>query len=35
VIIRRWIEFTGGRAVLEADGRTFEELRDERQRAAA
>jgi len=35
VIIRRWTEFTGGRAVLEADGRTFEELRDERQRAAA
>ncbi len=35
VIIRRWMEFSGGKAVLDADGRNFEEIRDERQRVAA
>jgi site-specific DNA-methyltransferase (adenine-specific) len=32
VIIRRWEEFAGGKARLDGDGRTFEELRGERQR---
>jgi DNA modification methylase len=35
VVIRRWQEFTGGKTVLEGDGRAFEELRDERQRVPA
>jgi DNA modification methylase len=35
VIIRRWIEFSGGQAILDGDGRTFEELRGERQRVPA
>ena len=30
VIIRRWQEFTGKKAVLEGDGRGFEEIADER-----
>jgi DNA modification methylase len=30
VIVRRWGEFTGKQATLEADGRTFEQLRTER-----
>jgi DNA modification methylase len=30
VIIRRWQEFTGYNATLEADGRTFAEVADER-----
>lgn len=30
VIIRRWEEFTGCKAALEADGRTFEEVKAER-----
>jgi len=35
VAVVRWRDFTGRQAVLEGDGRTFEELRDERGRAAA
>jgi DNA modification methylase len=35
VAVVRWCHFTGGPAVLEGDGRSFEELRDERGRAAA
>lgn len=35
VIIRRWQEFTGKRAVLENDGRTFDEISDERGAVAA
>jgi len=35
VIVRRWEEFTGGKATLDGDGRTFEELRGERQRVSA
>jgi DNA modification methylase len=35
VIIRRWMEFRGGKATLDGDGRSFEEIRDERQRVAA
>ena len=35
VIVRRWQEYTGKKAVLDSDGRSFEELRDERERAAA
>jgi len=35
VIIRRWMEFSGGKAALDGDGRSFEEIRDERQRVAA
>jgi len=35
VIIRRWMEFSGGKAALDTDGRNFEEIRDERQRVAA
>jgi len=31
VIVRRWQELTGKKAVLEADGRTFEQVADERQ----
>jgi DNA modification methylase len=35
VSIRRWVEFAGGKATLDGDGRSFEEIRDERQRVAA
>jgi len=35
VIIRRWQMYTGKRAVLDGDGRTFDELSEERLRAAA
>ncbi len=35
VIITRWQEFTGQKAVLEGDGRTFDELQAERCSAAA
>jgi DNA modification methylase len=31
VIITRWQELTGKQAVLEADGRTFEQVAEERQ----
>jgi DNA modification methylase len=30
VIIRRWQDYTGRKAVLDGDGRNFEEIRDER-----
>jgi len=30
VIVKRWQEFTGKQATLEGDGRTFEELSNER-----
>jgi hypothetical protein len=35
VIIRRWEEFTGRQATLEADGRTFEQVKSERVGIAA
>jgi len=35
VIIRRWQEYTGAKAVLEGDGRSFNEVRDERVQVAA
>jgi len=35
VAVVRWRDFTGHQAVMEGNGRTFEELRDERGRAAA
>lgn len=35
VIVRRWQDFTGKKATLEADGRTFDELAAERVPAAA
>jgi DNA modification methylase len=35
VIVRRWEEFTGNQATLEADGRTFEQLKTERLGVAA
>jgi len=35
VIVRRWEEFTGHQATLEADGRTFEQVRAERLQVAA
>jgi DNA modification methylase len=35
VIIRRWQEFTGKKAVLEGDGRSFEKVADERRRVPA
>jgi DNA modification methylase len=35
VIVRRWEEFTGKQATLEADGRTFEQLKTERLGVAA
>jgi DNA modification methylase len=35
VIVRRWQEFTGREAVLEADGQTFRAVSDERQPALA
>jgi DNA modification methylase len=35
VAVLRWQEFTGKPATLEADGRTFEQVRAERKQAAA
>jgi len=35
VIVQRWQQFTGKQAVLEGDGRTFDEIAVERARAAA
>ncbi|MGC8761991.1 MAG: site-specific DNA-methyltransferase [Bryobacteraceae bacterium] len=35
VIIRRWQEFTGKKAVVDSDGRSFEEIADERRRVPA
>jgi hypothetical protein len=35
VIIRRWQQYTGKQAVLDGDGRTFEEIAEERVGAAA
>jgi len=35
VIVRRWQNYTGKTATLESDGRTFKEVEDERNRAAA
>jgi DNA modification methylase len=35
VIVRRWQEFTGKQAVLEGDGRTFDEIARERLKEAA
>jgi DNA modification methylase len=35
VIVERWQTFTGKQAVLEGSGRTFDEIRTERARAAA
>jgi DNA modification methylase len=35
VTIRRWQEFVGKKAVLEGDGRSFDEISDERRSVAA
>jgi len=35
VIVRRWQEFTGGRAILEGDGRSFDTIRVEKERGVA
>jgi hypothetical protein len=35
VVVKRWQSLTGGKATLEGDGRTFEEIAQERQQAAA
>jgi len=35
VICRRWQEYTGRKAVLDGDGRSFEEIADERRALAA
>ncbi len=35
LIVRRWEEYTGKKALLDIDGRSFEEVRDERVHAAA
>ena len=35
VIIRRWQQYTGKQAVLDGDGRTFDEIAEERIGAAA
>jgi DNA modification methylase len=35
VICQRWQDFTGQRAVLEGDGRTFEQIKAERLGVAA
>lgn len=35
IIVRRWQEFAGKKAVLEGDGRSFEEVADERGRLSA
>jgi hypothetical protein len=35
VIVQRWEDFTGGRATLEGDGRTFEQLKAARLGVAA
>jgi DNA modification methylase len=35
VILRRWQEYTGAKAVLEGDGRDFDEVREERVQVAA
>lgn len=35
VAVKRWQDFTGQQATLEGDGRTFEELQDQRCKAAA
>jgi DNA modification methylase len=35
VIVRRWQQFTGKKAILDGDGRSFDELAAERREAAA
>jgi DNA modification methylase len=35
IICRRWQEYTGRKATLEGDGRSFEEIADERRAVAA
>ena len=35
VIVRRWQEYTGKQAVLDGDGRTFDEIALERRKEAA
>ena len=35
VIVRRWEQYTGKRATLDGDGRTFEEVSQERLKEAA
>jgi DNA modification methylase len=35
VIVRRWQQYTGKQAVLDGDGRTFDEVAEERRKAAA
>jgi DNA modification methylase len=35
VIVQRWQQLTGKKATLDGDGRTFEEIKQERQKAAA
>jgi hypothetical protein len=35
VIVQRWQEFSGGTAILEADGRSYEEIAAGREAAAA
>jgi hypothetical protein len=34
-IVKRWQEYTGKRAVLDTDGRTFDEIAQERTKEAA
>ncbi len=35
VIVRRWEQFTGEKTILDGDGRSFEEVADERRRVPA
>jgi len=35
VVVKRWQGLTGGKATLEGDGRTFEEIAQERQQMTA
>ena len=35
VIVRRWQEFSGGTAILDGDGRSYEEIAAEREAVAA
>ena len=34
VVVKRWQGLTGGKATLEGDGRTFDDIADERREAA-
>jgi hypothetical protein len=35
VVVTRWQSITGGKATLDGDGRTFEQIAEERRREAA